>query len=94
MKKSKPNKHLNSDLTRNYWVIVWDRALQYQITILVEAANVGLAEKEAVRMLNAGHNYGPNDDGGFLAIGAFDRTELLAIAAELEAFDEGRLRSA
>lgn len=92
--KSKPINHRNSAPTRNYWVIVWDRATHCWSTILVEAANAGLAEKEAIRLVNAENDYGPNDDGGFLAIGAFDRTELLNIAAELEAFDEGGFRPA
>ncbi len=96
MKKSRSNSanYLNSDTMRAHWVIIWDRACLYSFTVLVKATHAGQAEQNAIRLVNAENNYGPDEDGGFEAIAAFDHAELLAIAAELKAFGKGGLRPA
>lgn len=91
MEKPKSNQgdNLAAVAVKSYWVALWDRAANTYSSRIVNAANAEQAQIEAVRKINVENEYGPDEDGGFLAVGAYDSVELLAFVVEMEACDKG-----
>ena len=82
--KFNQNHNLTAVAVKSYWVALWDRAANTYSSRIVNAANAEQAQIEAVRKINVENEIGPDEDGGFLAVGAYESTELMAFAAEVE----------
>lgn len=69
---------------RQFWVLIWDKACSMPLEFIVEANCPEQAEAEAVKVVNEENGYGPEEDGGYIAIVAFERSDFLHRIVEMD----------
>ena len=62
-----------------YWTLLWDKATSSRRGKVVRAVSVEKALDEAIKQANAESDYGPGEDGGFEAVAAYSRADLLSL---------------
>jgi len=67
-----------------YWVVFRDIACDLTGEVVLEAYSPEHACFEAVKMANEENGYGPKEDGGFISIVAYDRSDLLSMLESLK----------
>ena len=80
------------NVNRSYWVVILDKACSLPYERMVEAIGPRQAGAKAVQTANAENGYGPDEDGGFVPVVAYDRTELLDMLVDLDEHESSRDR--
>jgi hypothetical protein len=90
-KISKAHCPSRQNINKKYMVVVIDNATMdgsrgnppVVSTRIVTAGSLSEAEDRAVAEDNLQNDYGPDDDGGFIAVAAFDREDLERFLAKM-----------
>ena len=80
------------EVNRSYCVVIWDKACSLPYERMVAANSPEQAGAKVVKDANAENGYGPDEDGGFVPVVAYDRTELLRMLVDVDEHESSRDR--